>query len=82
MTAVFQERSSEFSQPRRSQSRAVRQVGGGPVVCEACGCRLESRETDLGSAWQHFSSSRLGRDARGCSVACVTDVHELFIAYS
>ncbi len=51
------------------------------VVCEACGCRLTRRESvdDAGlspRSWHHFSGQP-GRDARGCSVACVEAAHAL-----
>jgi len=51
----------------------------GPVVCRTCGCRLEGpgSTTDadgLNGAWRHFEGLP-GRDARGCSVACVSAAH-------
>ena len=52
----------------------------GPVVCGTCGCRLEAPAAWLDgdaratSAWRHFEGLP-GRDARGCSVACVEVAH-------
>jgi hypothetical protein len=50
------------------------------VVCDACGCRLTTRDTadDAGFTgarrWFHFSGAP-GRDARGCTVGCVDAAH-------
>ncbi len=57
----------------------VRAAVDGPVVCRACGCRLEGpgSATDadrLPNAWHHFEGLP-GRDARGCRVACVEVAH-------
>ena len=52
----------------------------GPVVCVACGCRLEAPaawlegDPDSAGAWRHFEGLP-GRDARGCRVACVDLAH-------
>ena len=52
------------------------------VVCDACGCRLTTRESedDAGFTgdrrWFHFFGPA-GRDARGCSVACVDAAHSI-----
>jgi hypothetical protein len=52
------------------------------VVCEACGCRLTTRESadDAGftgaRTWFHFEGST-GRDARGCAVTCVDAAHTI-----
>lgn len=50
------------------------------VVCDACGCRLTTRDTldDAGftgsRTYYHFVGAA-GHDARGCSVACVDAAH-------
>jgi hypothetical protein len=54
-------------------SRAV-EPKNGPVVCAACGCRLEA-STDGSQAWFHFSPMG-GRDARGCRIACADSAHD------
>ena len=52
------------------------------VVCEACGCRLTTRESadDAGytgaRTWFHFEGLT-GRDARGCAVTCVDAAHTI-----
>lgn len=51
---------------------AVRDRGGAPVTCAACGCRLEGAGD---GAWRHFAPIA-GRDARGCRVACADLVHD------
>jgi hypothetical protein len=54
----------------------------GTVVCDACGCRLTTRESvdDSGfggnRTWWHFAGSA-GRDARGCTVNCVEMAHRV-----
>lgn len=54
----------------------------GTVVCEACGCRLTTRESvdDSGFSgdrtWWHFAG-QAGRDARGCTVSCVEMAHRI-----
>lgn len=54
----------------------------GTIVCEACGCRLTTRDSvddsGFGGArtWWHFAGQS-GRDARGCTVACVELAHRL-----
>jgi len=48
----------------------------GPVVCGACGCRLEERvESDGSTAWFHFAGTD-GRDARGCAIVCTGFAHD------
>jgi hypothetical protein len=48
----------------------------GPVVCDACGCRLEARAAADGSrAWYHYPGSA-GRDARGCAIECSAAAHD------
>jgi hypothetical protein len=55
---------------------------GETVVCEACGCRLTTRDSadDAGfggsRSWHHFRGSA-GRDARGCAVPCADAAHAL-----
>ena len=59
---------------------AVRSAVDGPVVCGACGCRLEAplnaagADSSSADAWRHFEGLP-GRDARGCRVACVDLAH-------
>jgi hypothetical protein len=51
-------------------------------VCDACGCRLTTREStdDNGfsgdRSWWHFAG-HAGHDARGCTVGCVEMAHSL-----
>jgi hypothetical protein len=58
----------------------ARRLETGTVVCDACGCRVTTRESvdDSGlrgdRTWWHFAGTA-GRDARGCSVACVEVAH-------
>jgi len=53
--------------------RSVRGGQGAPVVCSACGCRLESA-----SDGRFFHYGRLGgRDARGCRVSCAESEHDV-----
>jgi hypothetical protein len=68
--------------------RAPRQVADasrletGTVVCDACGCRLTTRESVSDGvlrgdrSWWHFAG-RAGRDARGCTVGCVEMAHRV-----
>jgi hypothetical protein len=57
-------------------------VSAATVVCDACGCRLTTRESadDAGFTgarrWFHFGGST-GRDARGCTVPCVEIAHSI-----
>jgi hypothetical protein len=52
------------------------------VVCDACGCRLTTRESadDAGytgeRTWFHFEGPT-DRDARGCAVICVNAAHQI-----
>ena len=47
-----------------------------PVTCAACGCRLAAETTDTGETrWYHYTTLG-GRDARGCTVACVDKPHD------
>jgi hypothetical protein len=53
--------------------RSVRGGQGAPVVCSACGCRLEATEN---GRFLHFG--RLGgRDARGCRIGCAEVEHDV-----
>jgi hypothetical protein len=53
--------------------RAVRGGRLAPVVCGACGCRLELLD---GGRFLHFG--RLGgRDARGCRIECAEVEHDM-----
>jgi hypothetical protein len=81
MTAV------EFTQPTYSRGTGTpaanaTRINGATVVCESCGCRLTTRESadDAGFTgarrWFHFAGAT-GRDARGCSVACVDAAHHI-----
>lgn len=45
----------------------------GPVVCSACGCRLQHSSDS--AAWFHFAPMA-GRDARGCRVECADAAHD------
>ncbi len=47
---------------------------GGPITCQACGCRLQ-RAADGQEAWFHFAPIG-GRDARGCRIACADAAHD------
>ena len=56
----------------RDSVHAVRGGQGAPVTCATCGCRLN----DLGGGtYGHFQPLG-GRDARGCRVACVDQLHD------
>ncbi len=67
--------------PMTGGGTAVR-VASGAIVCDACGCRLTTRES-IDDA--HFAGARTywhyagaaGRDARGCTVACADLAHRL-----
>jgi hypothetical protein len=65
----------ELSEPiaveRGLTAFSVRDGRLAPVTCVACGCRLE-RHAD--GSWWHFSGP-VGRDARGCIVACAEQPH-------
>jgi hypothetical protein len=71
---------SHLRMPR--QAGVARRLETGTIVCEACGCRLTTRDSvdDGASAtartWWHFAG-HAGRDARGCTVACVELAHRL-----
>lgn len=64
------------------QVAGAKRLETGTIVCEACGCRLTTRDgIDDGRvagdrAWWHFGGQP-GRDARGCTVACVEMAHHL-----
>jgi hypothetical protein len=42
-----------------------------PITCVVCGCRLERHDD---GSWWHFTG-QVGRDARGCIVACADQPH-------
>ncbi len=71
-----------YSRGLGSPSATATRVSSQTVTCDACGCRLTTRETadDAGFTgarrWYHFAGS-VGRDARGCAVACVDAAHEV-----
>lgn len=69
-----------FSRGTSPRVATAKRVSRETVVCEACGCRLTTREpaTDPVGArsWYHFSGVN-DRDGRGCSVACVNAVHRI-----
>jgi hypothetical protein len=81
MTAIdmFQPTYSRgLASPAATATRVHRET----VVCDACGCRLTTRESadDAGftgaRSWYHFSGSA-GRDARGCAIACADAAHDI-----
>lgn len=80
MTALDLQASNP-SRFRAPQTVAVAsRLESGTVVCDACGCRLTTRETSGASpdrTWFHFTNGHAGRDARGCTVACVEMPHHL-----
>ena len=53
------------------QHHTVRDGRDAPVMCSACGCRLQE---GLDGGWFHFGPMA-GRDARGCRVACADLAH-------
>ncbi len=71
-----------YSRGLGSPTAIATRVTGATVVCEACGCRLTTRESadDAGFTgarrWFHFGDTA-GRDARGCTVACVDAAHHI-----
>jgi hypothetical protein len=71
-----------YSRGLRSVVATATRVAGATVTCDACGCRLTTRESadDAGvtdsRSWFHFGGSA-GRDARGCAVACVDAAHHI-----
>ncbi len=70
--------SRNFGSPAATATRVTTET----VVCDACGCRLTTRESadDAGFTgarrWYHFVGSA-GRDARGCAVACADLAHDI-----
>ena len=51
----------------------------GPITCAMCGCRLVAEERmhadgESAGPWRHFEG-QVGRDARGCRVACADLAH-------
>ena len=81
MTAIdlFQ---PSYSRGSSSPAATATRVSSETVVCDACGCRLSTRESadDAGFTgarrWYHFAGSA-GRDARGCAVACASVAHDI-----
>ncbi|HSW42313.1 MAG TPA: hypothetical protein VLM76_07375 [Patescibacteria group bacterium] len=69
-----------FSRGLGTPAATATRVSSATVVCDTCGCRLTTRESadDAGIAgtrrWFHFGGPA-GRDARGCTVACVDAAH-------
>ncbi|HEX8940391.1 MAG TPA: hypothetical protein VF763_09520 [Candidatus Limnocylindrales bacterium] len=61
---------------------AVAREDGAALTCGACGCRLVARPRRAtaaapgDAAWRHFVGPP-GRDARGCTVACVDLPHRM-----
>jgi hypothetical protein len=71
-----------YSRGLGSPAATATRVTGQTVVCEACGCRLTTRDSadDAGftgaRTWFHFEGPT-GRDARGCAVICVEAAHHI-----
>jgi len=71
-----------FSRNLGSPAATATRVNTATVVCDACGCRLTTRESadDAGfvgaRSWFHFVGA-VGRDARGCAVACFDAAHQV-----
>ena len=71
-----------YSRGLGSPAATATRVTGETVVCDACGCRLTTRESadDAGFTgarrWYHFAGSA-GRDARGCARPCVDAAHAI-----
>jgi len=74
--------SPTYSRGLGSPAATATRMSGATVVCDACGCRLTTRESadDAGFTgarrWFHFVGSS-GRDARGCAVGCVDAAHDI-----
>jgi hypothetical protein len=81
MTA-FEFTQTTYTRGLGSPSATATRVSPETVVCDACGCRLTTRESadDAGFSgprrWFHFAGSA-GHDARGCAVACVDAAHAI-----
>lgn len=73
---------ASYSRGRGGASASASRGNGDTVVCDACGCRLTTRDSadDAGFAgtrrWFHYAGSA-GRDARGCAVSCADAGHDL-----
>jgi len=73
---------SSYSRGFGSPTATATRVSSETVVCDACGCRLTTRESadDAGFTgtrrWYHFVGAA-GRDARGCALACADAAHEI-----
>jgi len=71
-----------YSRGLGSRAATATRVTGETVICDACGCRLTTRESadDAGFTgsrrWFHFVGST-GRDARGCAISCVDAAHHI-----
>ncbi len=71
-----------YSRGLGSRAATATRVTGETVICDACGCRLTTRESadDAGFTgarrWFHFGGST-GRDARGCAISCVDAAHHI-----
>jgi hypothetical protein len=68
-----------FTRGLGAATGSATRVSGATVVCDACGCRLTTRDSadDAGletRTWFHFTGAP-GRDARGCAVSCVDAAH-------
>ena len=58
--------------PPDNRPGVVRDGQRAPVTCSACGCRLEAA---VDGTYMHFGRFA-GRDARGCRVDCIENVHD------
>ena len=68
-----------YSRGHGAPAASATRVGADTVVCAACGCRLETRESAGDAAdgsYYHFAGAP-GRDARGCAVACAEAPHRV-----
>jgi hypothetical protein len=81
MTAIDMLQAS-YSRGLASGTASASRTSSETVVCDACGCRLTTRTSadDAGFTgprrWFHYAGAT-GRDARGCSVACVDAAHDI-----
>jgi len=78
MSALDLQASFSSNSPAPRQAANASRLASGTVVCDACGCRLTTNGTggDGDRGWWHFAG-HAGRDARGCTVACVEMPHSL-----
>jgi hypothetical protein len=69
-----------YSRGHGGRPAGATRVNAETVVCDACGCRLTTRQSadDAGFTgarrWYHFAGTS-GHDARGCAVGCVDAAH-------